>query len=67
MGNEGTECIQAARDAIEIAERRARQAWEYYIDIEVESGYDKRAARAQGATHLPEDIRDILGIDRYGS
>ncbi len=68
-----THAIVEARAALAAAKRAAFRAWSLYEEINAasfeERGIWTQAAgnRAQAATHLPEDIRDLLEIDRYGS
>jgi hypothetical protein len=57
--------VDAARAALKRAKREALAAWALY-ERQTPSNYDPRARRAQAATHLPEDMLELLGIDRYG-
>ncbi len=61
--------IWEARAALKMARRDAQAAWNEYDRQERERSpsSDPRATRAQAATHLPEDMRELLGIDRYGA
>ena len=53
------------REHINMARIMAEMMWDHYASLYPEC--DERAARASGATHLPDDIRMFLDIDRYGS
>jgi hypothetical protein len=59
--------VEDARRYMRSATREAYSAWNLYAKMYADEGWHHHAARAQGATHLPEDVRDLLGIDRYGS
>jgi hypothetical protein len=66
--------ITEARANLMAAKRSAYAAWNLYTEIEkARNGgenptHGQRAAnRAQAATHLPEDMLELLGVDRYGS
>ena len=60
--------ITMARASLAAAKREARAAWDFYATDEASRNPDDdhRALRAQAATHLPEDMLELLGIDRYG-
>lgn len=64
---EANKKITAVRCAMVLAEQEALALWAIYADLYIEDGIALPVARAQGATHLPDDIRAVLGIDRYGS
>ena len=65
--------ITEARAHLKAAERSAYAAWRMETELLIDGGekaerpIHKDAARAQAASHLPEDLRALLGIDRYGS
>ena len=65
--------ITEARGNLKAAKRAAYAAWNLYTAIESERNGGENAThgqqaanRAQGATHLPEDVLELLGIDNYG-
>ena len=56
-----------ARSCLSKAKREATLAWREYAEMYKADGMQSGPARAQAATHLPQDMLELLGIDRYGS
>ena len=70
----GMDLIWEARASLTKAKRDAQEAWNFYVQGEIDRQEEatgklahRGAARAQAATHLPDDMLRLLGIDRYGS
>lgn len=59
--------IDEARAALQKAKRDAQAVWTHYQKSYESRGLHRDAARSQAATHLPEDLLELLKIDRYGS